>query len=65
MTKTFLEVLRCSRAKQRQRNVGTEKVCCTCKVAILLIRPIVGFSPFSLPVPLKVMLHGTIRKDDF
>ena len=25
-----------------------KKVCCTCKVAFLLIRPIV-FSPFSLP----------------
>ena len=28
----FLEVSRCSRAKQRQRNVQ-KKVCCTCKVA--------------------------------
>ena len=36
---------------------------CTCKVAFLLIRPIVVFSPFSLPSP--VMLHGTIRNDDF
>ena len=26
----------------------TKKVCCTCKVAFLLIRPIVVFSPFSL-----------------
>ena len=25
----------------------TKKVCCTCKVAFLLIRPIVVFSPFS------------------
>ena len=25
----------------------TRKVCCTCKVAFLLIRPIVVFSPFS------------------
>ena len=27
-----------------------KKVCCTCKVAFLLIRPIVVFSPFSLPL---------------
>ena len=33
----------------------------------LLIRPIVVFSPFPLPSPpsIKVMLHETIRKDDF
>ena len=31
LTKTFLEVLRCGRAKQRQRNVK-KLVCCTCKV---------------------------------
>ena len=28
----FLDVSRCSRAKQRQRNVQ-KKLCCTCKVA--------------------------------
>ena len=32
----------------------TKKVCCTCKVAFLLIRPIVVFSPFSLPSPLSI-----------
>ena len=32
VTKKFLEVSRCSRANQRQRNVQ-KKVCCTCKVA--------------------------------
>ena len=34
------------------QNNGKEmykKVCCTCKVAFLLIRPIVVFSPFLLP----------------
>ena len=36
VTKKFLEVSRCSRAKQRQRN-GTKKVCCTCKVAFCLL----------------------------
>ena len=41
VTRKFLEVSRNSRAKQRQRNV--KKVCCTCKVAFLLIRPIVVF----------------------
>ena len=38
VTTKFLEVSCCSRAKQRQRNVQ-KKVCCTCKVAFLLIRP--------------------------
>ena len=28
------------------------QVCCTCNVALLLIRPIVVFSPFSLRSPL-------------
>ena len=32
----------------------TKKVCCTCKVAFLLIRPIFVFSPFSLPSPLSI-----------
>ena len=41
VTKKFLEVSRCSRAKQQQRNVQK------CKVAFLLIRPTVVFSPFS------------------
>ena len=40
-TRKFLEVSRCSRAKQRHRNV--QKVCCTCGVAFSLIRPIVVF----------------------
>ena len=38
----------------------TKKVCCTCKVALLLIRPIVAFSPFSFPSPLK----GDVTHDD-
>ena len=32
----------------------TKKVCCTCKVVFLLIRPIVVFSPFSLSSPLSI-----------
>ena len=53
VTKKFLEVSRCSRVKQRQRNV--KKVCCKCKVAFLLIRHIVVFhrSP-ALPSPLSI-----------
>ena len=39
-----LEVSRCSCAKQRQRNVQ-KKVCCTCKMP-LLIRPIAVFHRF-------------------
>ena len=67
VTKKFLEVSRCSRAKQWQRNVQklTKKVCCTCKVVFLFIRPIIVFSPFSLPSSVKVMLHEMIRNEDF
>ena len=36
VTKTSLEVSRCSRAKQRSEEMY-KKVCCTCKVAFLLI----------------------------
>ena len=43
VTKKFLEVSRCSRAKQQQRNVQ-KKVCCTAKLLFLLIRPIVVFT---------------------
>ena len=50
VTRKFLEVSRCSRAKQRQRNLQ-KKVCCTYKVAFLLIRPIVVSSPLSLLSP--------------
>ena len=45
VTRKFLEVSRCSRAKN---------VCCTCKVASLLIRPIVALSPFSFPSSLSI-----------
>ena len=49
VTRKFLEVSRNSRAKQRQRNVQ-KKVCCTCKVAFLLIRPIVVVVVFFFTV---------------
>ena len=54
VTKKFLRVSCCSRAKQRQRKC-TKKVCCTCKVAFLLIRPTVVFhrSP-ALSSPLSI-----------
>ena len=50
VTRKFLEVLRCSRAKQPQGNVQK-------KFFLLLIRPIVVFSPFSLPSPLRPGFH--------
>ena len=58
VTRKFLEVSRCSRAKQWQRNVQIKKVCC--KVAFLLIRPIVVFSPFLLPLLLLIALYDFI-----
>ena len=58
VTKMFLEVSRCSRAKQRQRNVQ-KKCAAREKLLFLLIRPIVVFhrSP-ALPSPLA--LHDFI-----
>ena len=54
VTKKFLEVSRCSRAKQRQRNVQ-KKCAARAKLLFLLIRPIVVFhhSP-ALPSPLSI-----------
>ena len=50
-TKKFLEVSRCSRPKERQRNV--QKKCA--KVLVLLIRPIVVFQhSAALPSPLSI-----------
>ena len=53
-TKKFLEVSRCSRAKQRQRN-EQKKYAARAKLLFLLIRPIAVFhhSP-ALPSPLKI-----------
>ena len=51
VTRKFLEVSRCRRAKQRQRNL--QKRCAArAKFFLLLIRPIVCFLLFSLPSPL-------------
>ena len=52
--KKFVEVSRCSRAKQRQRNVQ-KKCAVRAKLLFLLIRPIVVFyrSP-ALPSPLSI-----------
>ena len=54
VTTKFREISHCSRATQRQRNVQ-KKVCCTCKVAFLLIRHTVVLhrSP-ALPSPLSI-----------
>ena len=53
VTKKFLEVSRCSRAKQRQRNVQ-KKCAARAKLLFLLIRPIavLHHSP-ALPSPLS------------
>ena len=53
VTRKFLEVPRCSRAKQRQRNVQ-KKCAARAKLLFLLIRPVVVFLPFSLPSPLSI-----------
>ena len=53
-SKKFLEVSRCSRAKERQKNV--QKVCCTCKVVYLLVRPIVVFHR-SPALPSRLAWH--------
>ena len=47
VTKKFLDVSRCSRAKQRQRNVQKK---CAARAKFLF---------------LVIMLHGTIRNNDF
>ena len=54
VTRKFLEVSRCSRAKQRQRNVQ-KKCAARAKLFFFLIRPIVVFhrSP-ALPSPLSI-----------
>ena len=54
VTRKFLEVSRCGRAKKRQRNVQ-KKCAARAKLFFLLNRPIVVvFSPFSLPSPLSI-----------
>ena len=54
LTKKFLEVSRCSRAKQRQRNIG-KKWAARAKLLFLLIKPIAVFhhSP-ALPSSLSI-----------
>ena len=64
-SKKFLEVSRCSRAKQRQRNV-LKKVCCTCKVAFLRIRPIaVCHRSPALPSPLSITRFYNLFEQTF
>ena len=54
VTKTFLKVSPCSRAKQRQRNVQ-KKCAARTKLLFLLIRPIVVFHrSLVLPSPLGI-----------
>ena len=62
VTKKFLEVSRCSRARQRQRNVQ-KTVCCSCKVAFLLIRLIVVFHlSAALPSPHRELRFYPLAK---
>ena len=50
VTRKFLEVSRCRRAKQRQRNDCTKKVCCTCQVGFFFAFVILfGKNLFSRP----------------
>ena len=55
VTRKFLEVSLCSRAKQRQcKEMYKKSVLHVQTCFFLLIRPIVVFSPFSLPSPLSI-----------
>ena len=54
VTKKFLEVSRCSRANQRQRNVQKSVLHVPSCFFNLLIRPIAVFPPFSLPSLLSI-----------
>ena len=65
VTRTFLELSRCSRAKQGQRNVQKKR-----DARFLLIRPIVVISPVSVPSPLSItrfyiLLEQTIESFTF
>ena len=54
VAKKFLEVSRCGRAKTKAKKCA-KKVCCTFKVAFLLIRPNVVFHrSTALPSPLSI-----------
>ena len=54
VTKKFLEVSRCSRAEQRQRNVQ-KKCAARTRLLFLLNRPIVVFhDSLALPSPLSI-----------
>ena len=47
-------IKRVTRSYKTTAKKCTKAVYCTCKVVFLLIRPIVVFSPFSLPSPLSI-----------
>ena len=58
VTRKFLEVSRCRRAKQRQRNV--QKKCASrAKLFCLLIRPIVFFFAVFIAVAAWLALHDS------
>ena len=56
VTKKFVEVSRCSRAKQRQRNVQ-KKFAARAKLLFLLIRPIVVFHRSPALPPFKQTIN--------
>ena len=59
VTKKFLEVSRCSRAKQQQRNV--QKQCAARAKLLLLIRPIVVFHRFPALYALGYKYYQELR----
>ena len=61
VTTKFLEVSRCSRGKQRQRNL--QKKCAARAEFLLLIRPIVVFHRF--PALQKMALSLRWKRSDF
>ena len=58
LAKKFLEASRCSREKQRQRNVQ-KKCAAPAKLLFLLIRPVIIFYR-SLALPSRLALHDFI-----
>ena len=51
VTRKFLEVSCCSGAKNKSKEIVPKKCTARAKLFFLLSRPIVVFSPFSLPSP--------------
>jgi len=65
VTRTFLEVSRCSRAKNGKEMYKKKNCVKRAKLFFFPVIPIVVFLLFSLPALIKRMLFGTNRNDDF